>query len=181
MHAELRHRLPVRGRLAPGIQRAQLPQQLYRLLRTQRPAAGSATPVRRDRDAPDRELQRERRKIRAEQLRIALRLELPMLAFRPEPIAYARRFPSGSAAALIRGSADTDTVSSRAMPVRGEKRGTRLNPQSTTIRTPRTVTLDSAIEVARTILRSCSQRRRQLCPALPEAARRRAAARHCRL
>ena len=49
------------------------------------------------------------------------------------------------------------TVSSRrAMPVRGEKRGTRLSPLSTTMRTPRTVTLDPRSVVASTIFRSPS-------------------------
>ena len=39
------------------------------------------------------------------------------------------------------------------MPVRGEKRGTRLKPLSTTTPTPSTVILVSAIDVASTILR----------------------------
>ena len=39
------------------------------------------------------------------------------------------------------------------MPERGEKRGTRIRPQSITMRTPSMVRLVSAIEVASTTLR----------------------------
>jgi hypothetical protein len=39
------------------------------------------------------------------------------------------------------------------MPERGEKRGTRISPQSITMRTPSMVRLVSAIEVASTTLR----------------------------
>jgi hypothetical protein len=41
-------------------------------------------------------------------------------------------------------------VSSRLMPVRGEKRGTRIKPASITTRTPSIVRLVSAIDVERT-------------------------------
>ena len=46
------------------------------------------------------------------------------------------------------------------MPERGEKRGTRIRPQSITIRTPSMVRLVSAIEVASTTLRRPGRRRR---------------------
>ncbi len=50
-------------------------------------------------------------------------------------------------------SRETRVVSRRVIPERGEKRGTRASPESTTIRTPSMVRLVSATDVASTTFR----------------------------
>ena len=103
--------------------------------------------------APRGQLQRQTGEVDLGDLGLEVGPPRGVLELAPQPVGDAGLGASGATGALVGRGPAGGTVVSRVIPVPLSKRGTRARPASTTMRTPRTVSDDSAMSVHSTTRR----------------------------